>query len=173
MMADAGSSQPQMRPARVDAIRDALQQTVRDEPEVAARRTRRRILGWGSLGLAIVTGAVTAGAVILGQQPVSNDELVYCLSSATQNADGTYPGSQATIADPSGRGRVSDAVDLCTQMWEQGVLGEGFKPDGSSNPPGTVPARLQVCVMRDGSAAVVPGESPGICQAIGLAPLEE
>ena len=96
---------------------------------------------------------------------------MHCLSSASRNADGSYPGSQATIASESGEGRVEDATALCTQMWQQGVLHGDFEPGQASNPPGTVPAHLQVCVMPDGSAAVVPGESEGVCQAIGLAPL--
>ena len=56
-------------------------------------------------------------------------------------------------------------------MWEQGVLNDGYDPLKPTNPPGTVPAGLQVCVMKDGSAAVVPGTSKNLCQAIGLAPL--
>ena len=55
-------------------------------------------------------------------------------------------------------------------MWEQGVLADGFEPTTPANEPGVVP-ELQVCVMRDGSAAVVPGESANVCQIVGLAPL--
>lgn len=173
MRDDESPEIPEMRPARTAAIRDLLLDSLRTDPSVRARRTRRRVLLWSGVGAVVIGGGVTAGAILVGSAPVSNTELVHCLSSATQNADGTYPGSQATVATPSGQGRVHDALELCTQLWLQGVLDEDFDPSATSNRPGTVPSELQVCVMRDGSAAVVPGDAPTVCQRIGLAPLLE
>lgn len=103
---------------------------------------------------------------------MSETAIVHCYSSTIPNAYGAYPGSSAIIADNNGRGQSREALALCTAMWEQGALAEGFDPITPTNVPGIVP-EVRVCVMRDGSAAVVPGESSRVCQTVGLAPLEE
>ncbi len=104
---------------------------------------------------------------------MTDKTIVHCLSSAIRGPNGTYPGSSATIADGAGPGRVDDAIALCSQMWQQGVLSGTVDPTAPTQTPGniTVPP-LQVCVMRDGTAAVVPSENPSVCQSLGLAPLE-
>lgn len=172
MMSNDGDEYAEMRPFRSEAIRDALLSALRDEPMERARRKRRLYGVWGGLSALVVMLGVTAGAVILDATRISNTELVHCLSSATRNPDGSYPGSQATISTGTGEGRVEDALELCSQMWEQGVLNDGFDPDRPTNSPGTAPPALQVCVMPDGSAAVVPGPTSAVCSMIGLAPLD-
>jgi hypothetical protein len=159
-----------MNPERVNAMREVLLLAIQDEPQLRARRIRRRIAILAGVGILVTGGAVTAGVMVLQSSQVSNTELVHCLSSTDRNPDGTYPGSQATIASGEGPGRVDDALALCTQMWQQGVLQKGFEPTEPNNSPGTLPT-LQLCVMGDGSAAVVPSDTPSICQTIGLAPL--
>ena len=161
-----------MTPERTDAIRGLLLQTLRNEPHRRIQRTRRRILIWAS-GVFLVAGVAATGAtVLLESESVSETAIVHCYSSTVPNAYGAYPGSSATIADNNGRGQAREALALCTAMWEQGALAEGFDPITPTNVPGIVP-EVRVCVMRDGSAAVVPGESSMVCQTVGLAPLEE
>lgn len=161
-----------MTPERTDAIRGLLLQTLRNEPQRQRERSRRRFVIWAS-SFFLVSGVVATGAtVILQGASVSNTAIVRCYSSTITDADGGYPGSSATIADDNGRGQAREALALCTAMWEQGALAEGFNPTTPTNAPGIVP-ELHVCVMRDGSAAVVPGESSSVCQTVGLAPLEE
>ena len=118
--------------------------------------------------VALTTGA----AIVFGSAPVTDTTIVHCLSSTVRNVDGTYPGSSATIADGNGPGRVDDARALCAQMWEQGVLSPTVDPTAPTQGPGAVP-QLQVCVMRDGTAAVVPSSTPTVCQSLGMASLEE
>lgn len=164
-------TEPQMTPERDAAIRAMLVEHVRDDPAVRAKRRRRRLLGWSGIGVLAIGAAATAGAVLLTPTSVSTHDFVYCLSAPERNADGSYPGSAATISSPGGEGRVADAMELCTMMWEQGVLSDTFDPTAATNPPGRVPDELQSCVMPDGSAAIVPSPNESVCQAIGLAPL--
>lgn len=162
----------EMTPERTDAIRGLLLQTLRNEPQRRRDRRRRRFLIWAS-SIFLVSGVVATGATIILQgESVSNTAIVHCYSSTVPNANGGYPGSSATIAEDNGRGQAREALALCTAMWEQGALTEGFDPTAPTNEPGTVP-ELQVCVLRDGSAAVVPGESSRVCQTVGLAPPKE
>jgi len=169
------SIEPEMTPERTDAIRGLLLNTLRNEPARRVQRQRQRVLIWVS-AFVVVTGVATTGAtVLLQERSVDNTAIVHCYSSTSQNADGTYPGSSATIADGNGRGQARDALALCTAMWEQGVFETGFDPTtfdptAPTSEPGAVP-ELQVCVLADGSAAVVPGKSASVCQTVGLAPL--
>ncbi|MBT2517430.1 hypothetical protein J7E29_08300 [Streptomyces sp. ISL-90] len=157
--------------ARDAATRAMLLDHVRAEPARRARELRMRLIGWSSAGVLALGVAATAGAMLMPPADVSNTELVFCMSAAERNPDGGYPGSGATISSPSGEGRVADATALCTLMWEQGALDDGFEPTAPSTSPGRVPAELQVCVMDDGSAAVVPSPNESVCAALGLAPL--
>lgn len=163
---------PDMRADRAASIEQLLLATVRAEPESQIRLRRRRGVIWGAIGLLVIGGAATASAIVLNSSPVSNVELVHCLNAAQRNADGSYPGSAGTIAQSDGVGRVDDARDLCGQMWAQGILNKSYDPTATTNAPGRVPAHLTVCVMADGSAAVVPSGAAGICSALGLAPLK-
>ena len=164
---------PEMRPERDAAIRAMLVEHARTEPVAQAKRRRGRLLGWSGIGVLAIGVAATAGAVLLQPTAVSDTGVVLCMTQAERAADGGYPGSSATIASPSGDGRVADAVGLCALMWEQGVLDQAFEPTAASNPPGRVPDELQACVMADGSAAVVPSSNASICAALGLAPLAD
>ncbi|SIN92494.1 hypothetical protein [Agromyces cerinus] len=166
-------TQPEMRPERDAAIRAMLMEHARTEPVAQAKRRRRRVLGWSGIGVLAIGVAATAGAVLLQPTEVSNTELVLCMTQDERGADGGYPGSSATIASPSGAGRVADAVGLCRLMWEQGVFDDTFDPTAASNPPGRVPDELQACVLADGTAAVVPSSNASICAALGLAPLDD
>ncbi|MBM7829536.1 hypothetical protein JOE59_000241 [Agromyces cerinus] len=162
---------PEMRPERDAAIRTMLLEHVRTEPAVQAKSRRRRLFAWSGIGVLAIGVVATAGAVLMQPASVSNDEIVLCMTAAERDADGGYPGASATIVSPSGAGRVTDAIELCTVMWEQGVLEADYDPAAPSNPLGRVPDELHACVLPDGSAAVVPSPNASICAALGLAPL--
>lgn len=165
-------AEPEMSSERTQAMRELLSARIQNEPAIRRRRLRRRFAIWGSVGLLTVGVAATGAAVLLGSGPVTDKTIVHCLSSTTRGANGAYPGSSATIADGGGAGRVHDAIALCAEMWEQGVLSSTVDPTAPTQRPGSVPP-LQVCVMRDGTAAVVPSEKPTACQSLGMASLEE
>ncbi|MCD2441603.1 hypothetical protein LQ757_04865 [Agromyces sp. SYSU K20354] len=158
----------EIRPERDAAIRAMLVEHVRAEPSVRARRRRNRVIGWGGLGVLTIGIAATAGTMLLGPEPVTQRDYVHCLSEAKRTADGDYPGSGATMAQEPG-GLPPDPIELCTLMWEQGLFEPDFDPMSQSNPPGRVPDELQLCVMSDGAAAVVPSSNESICAALGLA----
>lgn len=164
--------QPEMSDARTEAMRKILADRVRNEPGLRRRRVRRRIVVGSGVGVIAIGTLITGAAILFGSAPVTDKTIVHCLSSTTANPDGTYPGSSATIADGDGPGRVDDARNLCIQMWEQGVLSPSVDPTAPTQTPGTVPP-LQVCVMRDGTAAVVPSENESVCQSLRMASLEE
>ena len=168
------SHEPEMTEARTEAIRDLLAQTIRDEPELRRRRTRRRLLVWGGIGLLTVGGLSTAGSVLFREAAITDQSIVQCFSSTVPNPDGSFPGSGATVATKDGPGRVDDALALCTEMWRQGVLSPGFDPVAPPQEPDeTRIPDLQVCVMRDGIAAVVPSDDASICQSLGMSDLAD
>jgi hypothetical protein len=161
---------PEMTPARTDAIRDALMVSIRTEPERRRSTLRRRFAIWGGIGILAIGGVATAATAVVSAQRVTDTDGVYCFASAERGANGEYDMSGATMYDPETHGgRVKNALEMCRMMWRQGVFDKDHDPLAVTNAPGTVPDQLQVCVMSDGTAAVVPGR-PGVCQAVGLAP---
>jgi len=165
--------EPEMTPARTEAIRELLAANIRDEPEIRRRRAYRRWLIWGGIGVFALGSLGTAGSILFNAVPVTDKSIVYCLSSTVPAPDGEYMSSAATLANPDGPARVDDAVALCSQMWQHGVFRDDYDPLAPTYGPTEydVP-ELQVCVRRDGAAAVVPSKNPEICQAIGLAKIE-
>ncbi|WP_022889684.1 hypothetical protein [Agromyces italicus] len=161
-------TEPEMRPDRADAIRAMLVDHVSREPAVRAARRRRRVIGWGGLGVLAAGVAVTAGTVLLAPGPVTQSTYVQCLSEPTRAADGSYPGSGASVTESDEQ--WGDPIQICTLMWEQGLFEPGYDPLAEHNPPGRVPEELQLCVMEDGTAAVVPSPNESICAALGMAP---
>lgn len=164
---------PQMRPDRDAAIRAMLVEHLRDAPAEKAARRRRRWWTISAAGVLAVGIGATAGAVVLDAARVSNEHIVHCLSSDTRAADGSYPGTAASMASDDQLGRVDNAIALCELIWREGTFGPEYDPLAVTNPPGVVPAAFQVCVMPDGSAAVVPSDEPAVCSRLGLAPLDE
>lgn len=162
-----------MAPHRIDQIRKLVAENIRAEHSRKQRR-RKRLAVIGTVGGTILfAGIATGAALIIEAQSISNRTIVHCLSSASRNFDGSYPGSSATIEHDSGQGRVEDAVELCSEMWKQGAMSDSADPLDASPSPGVVPRSFTVCVMRDGSAAVVPTESENVCDTLGLAPLKD
>ncbi|WP_127794721.1 hypothetical protein [Agromyces sp. LHK192] len=162
-----------MDPGRDAAIRALLLEEIRQEPTRHSVRRRRNWWIAGGIAFAVAGVGATAGGIVLEAQRASNAKYVFCLKSDTRAADGSYPGAVGgTIASDDGRGRVENAVELCSQMWVDGLFEPDYDPVATSNPPGRVPAQLEVCVMPDGAAAVVPSDTPTICNRLGMAPLE-
>ena len=161
---------PDMTQRRTEAIRDVLMTQLRTDAAQRRQRLRRRFAIWGGIGILAIGGVATAATAIVSAQHVTNRDGVYCFASADRGANGQYDMSGATMYDPdSGGGRVENALEMCRTMWRQGVFDKDHDPLAATGKPGKVPDQLQVCVMADGTAAVVPGR-PGVCQAVGLAP---
>lgn len=163
---------PEMRPRREAAIRSLVLDQLEESREQKARWRRRRWFVWGGVGLLTVGIGATAAGIVLQSQAVSNDELVRCLKSDERAADGSYPGAMASVAYDSPAERELSAIEICTMMWEQGALEPDFDPTSLTNAPGVVPEAFVVCVMPDGTAAVVPSSEPTICSRLSLAPLD-
>lgn len=161
---------PEMTDVRTDAIRDTVLAQIRTEPERRHRTIRRRFAIWGGIGLLVVGGIATAATAIVQSQRVTNSDIVYCFASAERGADGQFTYAAATLHDSStNTGNVADPISVCQDMWRRGALDKNADQLSATQAPHAVPAQLQVCVMDDGSPAVVPGR-PGVCQSAGLAP---
>ncbi|WP_349865483.1 hypothetical protein [Leifsonia sp. WHRI 6310E] len=161
---------PEMTDKRTDAIRETLMDQVRTENDRRRHTLRRRFTLWGGIGLLVIGGVATAATAIVQAQRVTNSDIVYCFATAQRGADGQFDYAAATLHDPaSNQGSVSKPIAVCQDMWHRGALDKNTDQLEPTPSPHAIPAHLQVCVMDDGSPAVVPGR-PGICQAIGLAP---
>lgn len=162
---------PDMQEPVADGLRQILMKHIAEEPERRFRRNRRRLALWGGSALLVLGGAGIAGAAVLEAQTVSNAGYVTCMASPERGPNGSYPGITASIAHNNGPGRVDDAMALCRGMWSDGLFEPGYDELAIDNPPGRVPEEFQVCVMKDGSAAVVPSNNEAVCGTIGLASL--
>lgn len=162
---------PPMNEERARALRALVLEHVRDTPERRRQTIRRRTLTWGVLGVVALGGAGVAAAAVVDARSVTNSAYVTCMAAPERGPNGSYPGATATVAHDNGPGRIDDAISVCQDIWREGTLDEDYDPLSVTNEPGSVPADLQVCVMRDGSAAVVPTANENICDALGLAPL--
>lgn len=161
---------PAMTDARTDAIRDTLLDHARTERSRRRLTLRRRLAIWGGIGVLVIGGAATAATAIVQAQRVTNSDIVYCLASAHRGGDGQFRYAAATLHnEATDSGAVADPIGVCQDMWRRGALDENTDQLAATPGVHAVPAHLQVCVMDDGSPAVVPGRA-GICQAAGLAP---
>jgi hypothetical protein len=134
-------------------------------------RRRGFVIG-GGIGLIVVVSGGTALAVsLIKPAPVTNTAYARCYSVATYDA-GSSTFSGTTIAQPSSpteAGRVEMAVEVCSALWQAGILQPGTPT--SIVHPGlsaySVPA-LVGCTLPDGAAAVFPGDAE-TCERLGLA----
>ncbi len=178
MNIDIGRRDIELSPARDAALRHALVEHVAAGTGVKTRRRWRPVL-FIAIPSIIVAGGLTAGAFAL-LRPVSDQNSVHCFSRAEVDIFGRYPGASVALAAPNGGGPVSieDAIEMCSQVWRDGLLsptdpivrppGNGTKPYYNENHDSPVPDPLTVCVMGDGTAAVVPG-GPEVCSVLRLA----
>lgn len=165
---------------RGDAIRTALRAHIAESAKEPAKKRRRIItIVVPSVLLAI---AVTGAALWL-VKPVTDQGAVHCFARAEIDWFGGYPGATVSMADPNAEQvPVDDAIALCAQVWKDGLLdpdaADGTPRDYDGRPryneehDSPVPTELTVCVMRDGTAAVLPGPAT-ICSRAGLASREE
>lgn len=162
---------PEMSTARDAAIRNLIISEISAAPERRRRRIRTRVLVWGSVGILALAAAGTGAAVVLQPKTVSQDSVVRCFTSPNRGANGQFQYVTMSVLSATQPQRIVNARSTCAQIWASGALSGRVNATAASNAPGIVPSKLAVCVMPDGSAAVVPGDEQ-ICQAIGLAPLQ-
>ena len=161
---------PQLDPARQAAMRELLEYAVASE---ARRASRARLPIAAGVGAVVALAGGTAAAIVLTQEPVTDTSLVHCLARAELDAQGNYPGTAVAVTTANnGPPSVADARAACSQAWQHGILDPSAEigaqlPDPDPARRGTVPAELAVCVMSDGSAAVVPGTA-AVCGELDL-----
>lgn len=162
-------------PERSRKLRDELMRQVDKD---TGRKKRNP---WITVVPAVLLAAGLTTAAIATLLPVTDKNVVHCFARAELHDDGSYPGTRVAVAAPNGGGTVpvEDAIAACAQAWKNGALdpteADGV-PGGNGTPPppprpgrdGDVPAEFTVCVMRDGTAGVVPGDED-ICVQLGLA----
>ncbi|MGW4212478.1 hypothetical protein ACWEIJ_31125 [Lentzea sp. NPDC004789] len=144
--------------------------------------SRRGVLRWavpGAVTALMLTGGVAVAAYVVSQQATVREQ-VHCYTEANVNgyhsdgAGATAEGKPADIAD--------EAVSLCRQLWEFGVLTEGpaaaQAPPPQQDPKAGRPAVKRVapplvaCVVSDGVAGVFPGDA-STCARLNLPELRK
>ncbi len=173
---------PQMDPARVAEIDGMLRTVVRRESDPRTR-SKRKMLAWLALPVVAVSAVVTAAVVAPETAPITNTSEVACFARAEFNGtDDTFPGTyQSVMGDPNVRdadGYTStwdmtdpaNAMTACTALWEDGSLKadapSGFLR-GTPSGAGVAPSELTLCVLPNGSGAVIPGDG-GVCDRLHL-----
>lgn len=161
---------PPLDPARKEAMRAMIEHAVAIE---RPRPNRLRVPVAAGLGAAVVLAGGSAVAYVVTQRPVTDTSVVHCFARAELTRDGEFAGvSVAATRVGGGPVPIHEAVGACAQAWRDGLL-DPTAPVGASLPDpdphrrSTVPSRLTVCVMADGSAAVVPG-GPASCADLDL-----
>ena len=161
---------PPLDPARQAAMRALIEHAVASE---RPRRPRARLPIAAGVGAAVALAGGTAAAIVLTQEPVTDSSLVHCFSRAELDTQGNYPGTAVAVAAADGGPvPVVDARAACRQAWLHGILDPSAEigaplPDPNPSRRMAVPTELAVCVMPDGSAAVVPG-SAAACGELGM-----
>jgi hypothetical protein len=160
-------------PQHRDRTRDDLMRQVQRDT-----RPRKKRNPWLFVVPSVVLAAVVTGGIAL-LLPVTDKNTVHCLARAELHENGSYPGMSVAVGAPTGHVvPVEDAIAGCTLLWNDGLL-DPADPDGQTGgngvPPtlrpdrdGAVPELLTVCVMGNGTAAVIPGDQ-NICGRLGLA----
>ncbi|GAA4150007.1 hypothetical protein [Leifsonia shinshuensis] len=167
---------PATQQERRAAIREALV-SVAEKNTSANRRMRNARRAWILIPAAATAVALTAGALVFAQYAnVTDRSSVACFARPELNPFGGFPGTPAAVADENGNGPASidDARALCADLWAQNILDAGT-PSGTASKDAydrsfshPVPPHLAVCMMGDGTAAVVPGDDT-VCAKLGLA----
>ncbi len=99
------------------------------------------------VGVVLAGGAAAAAAVGTGVAPVhpALPQVVLCYATASLSSPLRVTGSGSGSPEAQ-----------CERSWRGGLLGD------------PVPAHLVTCVQLDGTDAVLPGNGPGVCTALGL-----
>jgi hypothetical protein len=117
---------------------------------VGERRRKRWLLGALVPAAVLLLGATGIGTYLLTRE-ATHLESIGCYATADLGAD-------TTIVSADGR----DPVAICTELWQQGVVGRG-----------KAPAQLAACVLDSGAVAVFPAAGRDTCNSLGLANLAE
>lgn len=130
----------------------------------------------------LVVALAVSGAAVALQMPVTDKSSIACFArpeligsqfpgTTAVLGEGTRVGEQATQRNPI---PIEDALAVCRTMWAQHRL-DPDSPNGMAHPSlydrsssHPVPNPLTVCVLRDGRAAVIPGDED-VCASLGLA----
>ncbi len=164
------------------AIREALV-TVAEKGTRENNHLRSVKRAWVVVPVAAAALALTAGGLAVAQfAHVTDKSSVSCFARAELTWFGEFPGTHAAMAGNSqtkdGAGEqgpvsIEDAKSLCSDLWKQNVL-DATTPNGMAPPSAfdrtfshQVPSPLTVCVMGDGTAAVIPGDEH-VCAKLGL-----
>ena len=160
---------PEMSVVRTAAIERLLMDTIQGEPAARRRRVRSRVLAWGTVGVVAIAAATAGATLIHGPAPVTNNTLVHCLANADASLVNTAGDPAVTIVvGTAGAPVVPNYLAACTTNWQHGYFDRLGQTTVAAHTPGHAPSALTVCVLPDGSPAVVPGAAD-VCSAIGLA----
>jgi hypothetical protein len=128
------------------------------------KRFRRRltIVGGAVIG---VTALSAAAWVVLVPQEVQQRQVV-CFDAPSLDAH--QAGGQRFSGDEVGD-VAAYAVEMCSQLWQSGVIGQGDTPPPTSGTASFPVPHLTLCVRADQSLAVFPTSDPSFCKSIDLA----
>lgn len=168
---------PHFNEKRSQAIEELLSNVAQDgTPE---NRHFHNTKGKRILLSGVVAAVAVSGAAIAMQQPVTDKGSVACFARAELNGN-SFPGATVIVGVPSTADRpdstimIEDALSVCRDVWAQNQL-DPDDPDGGAHPglhdpsfSHPVPPELTVCVLKDGRAAVIPGDE-NVCASLGLA----
>jgi hypothetical protein len=129
-----------------------------------------------ALGLGLTGTAAAAAVVHLTSAPVTETDLARCYTVDSLAGGNNFSGSSVAAAGPIGStAQVTNALSICTLLWQDGLLTPGSANAGADltpserahlSPDHPVPS-LVVCVLPSGVAAVFPGNKE-TCQTLGL-----
>jgi hypothetical protein len=134
---------------------------------------RPRRLMPAATGAAAVLLLAACASVVAGDRaiaPVTNTARARCYTSVSPSPASGYGqlGSTVSLTKPDGNpAQVTDAVNVCSVLWRQGLLTLGKAGLGPRIGRGHPVPPLVVCVMPNGVAAVFPG-SHRTCTHLGL-----
>jgi hypothetical protein len=137
----------------------------------APMRRRRWLVVGAAAGVALAgTGA---GFIAEWHAEPSSRSVVRCHSTLEVGNREDFKGTSVSrLSAKGGLADVSDPVELCQSLWEQGMLRAGVM-NAQAPTPGrrTDGPALTGCVDNEGIAAVFPTADPKVCAALGMASL--
>lgn len=136
------------------------------------RPRRRRWLTRTTVALtvaALFTGGGVATAYV-ALRPADQLTDIRCYTKVDPNQSEEFPGTTVTSrgVGSSGRTAAADPIEVCGDLWRQGVLELGAKTAGGPGSTRQRAPQLQACVLDEGTAAVYPSRDPDICKRLGL-----
>ena len=158
--------------------KEMLRELVRGSRTGRSRLRRPRFLIVVGVTVVGLTGASTALAISLLQPRAATvHDAARCYARVTTDAGSDFPGTTFGFAPTPGEtaaDTAAAAIDVCQGLWARGFLtSQGYGapnvPDGPDGlPPADQPVpALTVCVLKDGEAAVFPGDA-STCASLNL-----